>query len=40
MQQVIDRVLLAPPRGGRKRDLEREEEKDEKESEQTETAKG
>jgi ATP-dependent Lon protease len=40
MQQVIDRVLLAPPRGGRKRDLERaEEEKAEKEAEQSETVK-
>ena len=36
MQQVIDRVLLAPPRGGRKRDLERAEE--EKSAEKVETA--
>lgn len=36
MQQVIDRVLLSPPAGGRKRDLERAEE--EKAADHSETA--
>lgn len=38
MQQVIDRVLLPPPPEGRKRDLEREEEKDEKDDKEPESA--